>query len=66
VADLARNNPDLIVFDPTSYLCDTTDGICSIAKDGKFLYSYSDHVSDYGSSLVASHMLPLLDKDLSR
>ena len=34
-----------------------TDGHCMISKNGKFLYSYGDHLSDYGNSLVAKDFL---------
>jgi len=60
---VAAANPALVVFDPTSILCNVQAGLCPIAMRGKFLYSYGDHVSDYGSSLIAATLLPLLDRD---
>jgi hypothetical protein len=66
VKKLASANPDLIVFDPTPYLCNMSEGVCPIAKNGQFLYSYADHVSDYGSSLFVPAMLKMIDKNLGR
>jgi hypothetical protein len=42
-------------------LCEINADKCSISKHGKFLYSYGDHVSDYGGSLMAAELLPLID-----
>lgn len=64
IAELARINPKLIVYDPTPLLCDISGNRCSTTRDGKFLYSYSDHISDYANSLIASDMLPMMAKML--
>ena len=56
-ADLAKANPRLSIYDPTPLLCDVGRNTCSITREGKFLYSYSDHVSDYANSLVARDLL---------
>lgn len=50
-------DPKLIsIFDPTEILCDATTGYCSIEKNGRLLYGYTDHVSDYGAGLVAREL----------
>jgi hypothetical protein len=58
VEELARVNPGLTIYDPTPLLCNVDRDTCSITRDGKFLYSYSDHISDYANSLIARDMLP--------
>jgi peptidoglycan/LPS O-acetylase OafA/YrhL len=65
VKKLQENHPSLIVYDPTNLVCDMANNHCGIAKDGQFLYSYGDHYSDYGNSMVAKDFLtklPLLLK----
>jgi hypothetical protein len=42
-------------------LCDIPADLCTISKDGKFLYSYDDHISDHAGMLMAKDMLPLID-----
>ncbi|WP_222105739.1 hypothetical protein [Paraburkholderia sp. BCC1885] len=36
----------MLIFDPVPTPCDMQKGICSISRDGKFLYSDGDHISD--------------------
>ena len=42
--------PKLRFFDPTSELCN--DVSCPVIKDGRSLFSYGDHLSDYGNGIV--------------
>jgi hypothetical protein len=58
VAELGQRNPGLTVYDPTPLLCDIRGDRCTITRDGKFLYSYADHISDYANSLIAHDLLP--------
>ncbi len=62
IRDLAAANPNLTIYDPTPLLCNIDKNRCTITNDGKFLYSYSDHYSDYASSLIATDLLPVLKK----
>jgi hypothetical protein len=63
---LQAKHPSLIVYDPTNLVCDVANNQCGIAKDGQFLYSYGDHYSDYGNSMVAKDFLAKLPLLLSR
>jgi len=46
-------NPGMIsIFDTTDILCDTASGYCSMTKNGRLLYGYTDHISDYAAGLV--------------
>lgn len=60
IGELQKNNPHLSVYDPTHLVCDITNNRCEMVKDGKFLYSYGDHYSDFGNSLVAKELLEKL------
>jgi peptidoglycan/LPS O-acetylase OafA/YrhL len=57
---LSRAHPKMIIYDPTPLLCDLTQNLCKITYDNKFLYSYSDHYSDYGNSRVGRDLLRML------
>jgi hypothetical protein len=61
ITKLMHDNPSLLVYDPLPLLCDLPADICTIAKEGKFLYSYGDHISDHAGMLMAKDMLPLID-----
>ena len=58
VADLNKLHPKLYVYDPIPLVCDIPNNRCEISKDGKFLYSYGDHLSDYANSMIAKDLLP--------
>ena len=66
VKKLQENHPSLIVYDPTNLVCDVQNNHCGIAKDGQFLYSYGDHYSDYGNSMVAKDFLAKLPSLLKK
>jgi peptidoglycan/LPS O-acetylase OafA/YrhL len=61
VAALAKNHPQLTVYDPTPLLCDISRNECAITRDGKYLYSYSDHISDFANSLIARELIPVIE-----
>ncbi|WP_421299859.1 acyltransferase family protein [Aeromonas veronii] len=42
---------DVFVFNSLPYLCNDS-GVCSHRKNGRFMYSYTDHISDYAASEV--------------
>jgi hypothetical protein len=45
---------DVLIYDVTNSLCDTANGTCGYQKDGRYLYGYTDHVSDYASGLIGA------------
>lgn len=46
-------HPDSVrIFDPTDIYCDNSSGLCEAIKNGRLMYSYTDHISDYASGLV--------------
>ena len=53
LAKLEKNNPGTVkIFYTTPILCDEDKGLCEISKNGRLLYSYSDHISDYSAGLI--------------
>lgn len=62
IEELRRQHPGLAVYDPTPLLCDASANLCTVTRDGKFLYSYGDHISDYANSMIARDMLPFIRK----
>jgi hypothetical protein len=48
------------LFDPTSMLCDVRAGECATVMNGRTLYSYTDHISDYAGGLIAKKLIPIL------
>ena len=62
VAELKRLHPSLTVYDPTPLLCDIPNNLCTISQQGKFLYSYGDHISDFANSMIARDMLSVINK----
>lgn len=57
---LRQRHPALLVYDPAAALCDAKRNVCPMTMDRHYLYSYGDHLSDYGNGLVAKQFLPLL------
>lgn len=61
-AELKRRHPELVLYDPAPLLCDAARDRCPMTRDGKFLYSYGDHLSDQANTLLARDWLPELRK----
>jgi len=53
----AKWGDHLAIFSPLDSLCDKATGMCSSVKDGHALYSYSDHLSDYGARLEGARLV---------
>lgn len=54
--------PDAVtIFDPTDIYCDRTNGICGPIHDGRMLYAYTDHISDYAAGLVGEQLNAFLN-----
>lgn len=44
------------IFDPTDIYCDPAKKICEAIRDGRFMYAYTDHISDFASGLVGAKL----------
>ena len=56
----SRHPKTVDIFDPTGIYCSDELGICGPARDGRPLYAYTDHISDYAAGLVGSNLNRLL------
>ncbi len=65
IKQLKLRHPTLAVYDPTPLLCDAPKNQCVVTRNGKFLYSYGDHISDTANSMLAQDMLPKV-RELAR
>ncbi|MCI5221087.1 MAG: acyltransferase [Candidatus Electrothrix sp. AR4] len=55
--EVAAAHPDHItIFDTMEYLCEREIGLCRSIKNGRRLYSYSDHISDYAAGLIGKEL----------
>lgn len=64
LANLKEKFPETVeIFDPTLIYCDENLGSCDSLRDGKALYSYTDHISDYAAALVGSSLNKFLNKN---
>lgn len=61
VTALQARHPQLLVYTPDHLLCELDKGICSVLKNEHFLYSYTDHLSDYGAGLLADEIVKLVE-----
>lgn len=60
VTKLSKENPELRVFDAAALLCDGK--LCHAEREGKFLYSDSNHLGVYGSRLVGEGLAEFMSK----
>ena len=61
LAKLEKNNPGTVtIFYTTPILCDEKKGLCEISKNGRLLYSFTDHISDYSAGLIGKPLNELL------
>lgn len=42
----------LFVFDTLKHMCDEKDQVCRTYKNGRLMYSYGDHISDYAAGVI--------------
>lgn len=65
--EVERENPgDVTIFDTTKYLCDIEEGVCLPHKNGRLLYSFTDHISDYAAGLIGKDLNYLLNSNISK
>ena len=54
---------DVRIFDTTGYLCDVERDVCLPSKNGRSLYSHTDHISDYAAGLIGAGLNSYLQSD---
>lgn len=62
ISEIARAHPKLIVYDASHLYCDIENNICPVAMNGRFLYSYFDHISDYANGMVAQELIDVIKR----
>ncbi len=50
------------VFDILPIICNKKNNLCSIISNGRLMYGYSDHLSDYAAGLIAKELMPFIEK----
>lgn len=63
---LQQLHPNLIIFDTSPYLCDVKNNLCTITEGSNFLYSYSNHISDYAAKKIGLALTPIVDQLLKK
>jgi hypothetical protein len=54
------------VIDLPKYLCSPTENICQTTENNSFLYSYSDHISDYAAMKIGAVITPIADHAMTK
>jgi peptidoglycan/LPS O-acetylase OafA/YrhL len=50
------------IFDTAPFVCDVASERCTTFKDGRLMYSYTDHISDYAAGLIGQGLNALAQK----
>jgi peptidoglycan/LPS O-acetylase OafA/YrhL len=57
LAELAHNNPEVVkIFDTTPFMCDQDKGLCETTQNGKLMYIFTDHISDYAAGRIGKSL----------
>lgn len=63
---IQENHPESVkIFDPTDIYCNNINGFCEPTKNGRMMYSYTDHISDYAAGLVGHALNDFLKESVS-
>ena len=59
---LKQEFPGMVdIFDPTEIFCGSQDRTCRHVRWNQFLYSYTDHPSDYAAGIIGQNLNPFLE-----
>nr|WP_281378141.1 SGNH hydrolase domain-containing protein [Martelella radicis] len=60
---IAERHPGKVtLFDTIPLLCDQENGLCSMAMNGRPLYGYTDHISDFSGTMLGTEINGLLEE----
>ena len=63
LSEIEKRHPDFVkVFDTTKFMCDADQGLCEMYENGRLLYSYADHISDYAAGKIGVELNAFLQK----
>lgn len=54
--------PKTEILDLTNYFCDEPNDRCELFKNGRLLYSYTDHISDFAADFAARQLVLNLER----
>ena len=61
LTEVAKNNPETVkIFDTTPFLCEAETGLCETKQNGKLMYIFTDHISDYAAGKIGQSLNPFL------
>ena len=63
---LAAKHPKMTVIDVPKYICNPSENICQTTENNSFLYSYSDHISDYAAKKIGAVITPIADQSMTK
>jgi hypothetical protein len=46
------------------YMCDQDQGVCNAVKNGRMMYSYTDHISDYAAGIIGKDLNQFLNQQI--
>lgn len=64
--ELEHNNPGVVkIFDTTPFMCDQDKGMCETKQNGKLMYIFTDHISDYAAGKIGKSLNKFLEASTS-
>ena len=66
IQQLAIHHPNMTVVDLPKYLCKPNENICQTTENNSFLYSYSDHISDYAAKKIGAVITTIADQAMTK
>ena len=51
-----RHRQQVRIFDPTELLCNKDAGVCGPLENGRMLYAFTDHISDYAAGRIGAQL----------
>lgn len=64
IQDMQKRFPDRIIatYDTLPDLCDINHSVCSMHKDGRYLYGTTDHISEFAARLIGAKVNDFLQQ----
>lgn len=61
---VSRRPRNVKLIETSDIFCDRKANLCPMSRNGKLLYGYSDHPSDYASGIIGARVNALVRKDI--
>ena len=67
LSDIRARHPEGVhVFSTLEFLCDVREGVCGPIHEGRLLYAYTDHISDYAAGRIGAALNEWLNARFGR